>query len=89
MYGGPEGREYGRRVAQKNAETIEKAANIAFSALPQLESVKIGSRSPLNVTRDANGAVVGFTWEWTDRMQEYLYEVWPEPEKGSKYYYGL
>ena len=40
----------------------------------------------MNVIRDEEGNVVELKWAWTGRMREYLYEIWPEREEGSKEY---
>jgi hypothetical protein len=85
-YFGPEGREYGRRVSKERTKTIEKASQIVFKVLPHLKSLSVGDVSPLSIERDNAGNVIDIKWRWTGRMQEYLYEIWPEPKKGSSDY---
>jgi hypothetical protein len=77
-YMGADGREYGRQVSRQRTETIEEAAKIVFEVLPHLESLSVGSTSPVNIIRDEEGHVVEVKWAWTGRMHEYLYEIWPE-----------
>ncbi|KAL1591971.1 hypothetical protein SLS60_011563 [Paraconiothyrium brasiliense] len=77
-YGGASGRAYGRQVAQEHAETIEKAANMAIEALPQLKQLSFGGLQA-NLTVDEDGKVE-LVWPWTGRMEEYTYDIWPEPE---------
>ena len=76
VYFGAKGREYGRKITQDGAETTEKAGQMTMEILPHLEQLKIGG-SRANITRKDDGTVE-LRWRWTDRMEEYTYEVWPE-----------
>lgn len=77
-YDGPEGRAYGRQVTQESAEATEFAANITMRALPRLKSLKIGPGSSANLTLNDHGQP-DMIWPWTGRMEQYTYDVWPEP----------
>lgn len=75
-YFGAEGREYGRSVSRQEAATTEEAAEIIVAGLPRLGSLSIGG-TMVNITKDEDGKL-NATWPWTGRMEEYLYEQWPE-----------
>ncbi|KAM6488332.1 hypothetical protein HDV62DRAFT_20952 [Trichoderma sp. SZMC 28011] len=83
-YFGPDGRAYHRRVLQEGAETNEKAARIALSVLPHLESISIGGSTP-NMTKEDGNKVV-FEWPWTGRMEEWLLEQVPDVAKDDPWY---
>jgi hypothetical protein len=85
-YFGPGGRKYGRQVSKEKTEQIERAARMVFDVLPHLKSISIGNVSPMDIQRDEDGNVVKLKWEWSGRMHDYLYELWPEPEEGSANY---
>lgn len=83
-YFGPDGRAYHRRVLQEGAETDEKAARIALSVLPHLESISIGGYTPHMTKEDGNKVV--FEWPWTGRMEEWLLEQVPDVSKDDPWY---
>ncbi|KAL1849913.1 hypothetical protein Daus18300_013108 [Diaporthe australafricana] len=75
-YDGPEGREYGRQVTREGSETTEVAANMTLSALPRLNSLRIGS-ARANLTLNGRGQP-DMTWPWTGRMEQYTHDIWEE-----------
>ena len=75
-YFGPEGRAYGRQQLERGAETVERAAHIVLSRMPDLESLSIGGESA-QLTKHENGTLTA-SWIWTGRLEEYKYEIWPE-----------
>lgn len=75
-YDGPDGRAYGRYVAQKYAEATELATNMTLSTMPHLKSLSIGENRA-NITVNSRGQP-GVTWPWTGRMVEWTYEEWEE-----------
>lgn len=79
-YFGADGRAYGRQDSRKDAETIELAADIVLSKLPELKSLCFGG-THANITRDEYGEL-RVTWPWTGRITEWTYEIWPEPDEG-------
>ncbi|KAL6804915.1 hypothetical protein GGI42DRAFT_323178 [Trichoderma sp. SZMC 28013] len=83
-YFGPDGRAYHRSVIQEGAEADEKAAKIALSVLPHLESISIGGLSPHMTKEDGNKVVL--EWPWTGRMEEWLLEEVPDLSKDDPWY---
>ena len=83
-YFGPDGRAYHRRVILEGAETNEKAARIALSVLPHLETISIGGSTPHMTKEDGNKVV--FEWPWTGRMEEWLLEQVPDVSKDDPWY---
>lgn len=75
------GRARGRRVSKRAAEITEVAGGMVISILPRLNNLRIGEHTP-DITRSENGTVT-LAWPWTGRMEKWLYEEWPELEKGT------
>jgi hypothetical protein len=82
-YFGPDGREYGRSETRRCAETSEEAAKMVHDALPNLARLAIGSHY-INITLNGRGTSE-MAWAWTGRMEEHLYEVWPEYDDNGEY----
>lgn len=74
MFDGPEGRAYGRHVAQQTAELTEFAGRLVLDELPGLAELAIGSEG-VNLTRDDHGQP-DMSWPWTGRMEQYTYGIW-------------
>jgi hypothetical protein len=53
----------------------EAVGHIIVKALPTLKKLNIGGHSA-NMTLGGKGEVE-VVWPWTDRMEEYTYEVYP------------
>ncbi|KAM7191285.1 hypothetical protein V8F20_009340 [Naviculisporaceae sp. PSN 640] len=97
-YDGPGGRAYGRSVARQGAETVELAAGFTLHEMPYLSELSIGgNKASINATALDSKCRTGLTtndggvkvpevrWPWTGRMEQWTWEVWPEPEPGMVY----
>ncbi|KAI8959811.1 hypothetical protein F5Y11DRAFT_350109 [Daldinia sp. FL1419] len=75
-YDGEDGRKYGRSVVKENIDTTELAGDIVLKAVPHLQILSIGGNRA-NFTRNENGDFE-IVWPWTERKEEYAYEIFPE-----------
>jgi hypothetical protein len=66
---------YGRKVSERSALAVERAADMVVRALPSLDRFSIGSYSPLKVEPGTEGTKL--TWPWTGRMEEWKLEQYP------------
>lgn len=87
-YMGVNGRKYGREVSRQKAKAMELATAIILDTLPHLKSLIIDFEEPSIFEADDGQLTV--SWPWTDRMEEWLFEIWPEPssetlEKGNRF----
>lgn len=75
-FDGPNGKRAGRVRTQQSIERTEFTGNVVLASLPNLKYLCIGN-DHAEITRDAQGSV-NIVWPWTGRVNETLYEEWPE-----------
>lgn len=76
-YYGRTGYLRGREIEKQHIEAAEKAALMTLAILPDLQNICIGRTCPVDLQRDEQGRIIEMKWAWTDRLDEYLQEVWP------------
>jgi hypothetical protein len=80
---GPGVNEHHRQMARENAVATEKAAEIVFSKLPRLTKLSVGQYLP-EVSSTWFGLRRRIRWPWSDRLEDWSWEVAPEEERGCE-----